>query len=98
MPKFPTWVEPDNEIMGDQERAHRRLRFLINLAAIYATERASISALAVACGTESAHIHAAMREGHLSPKMAAKIEKLCGREIVQREWLIYPLEIHELVL
>jgi hypothetical protein len=94
MLKFPTWVENPREDNGDL--AQRRLRFMVMTAAIHATPGTSISALADVCGIAREHVHASIREGRFSAQNAAKIEKKCGRDVIRREWLIYPLEIHEL--
>jgi hypothetical protein len=41
--------------------------------------------------------HAAIREGKFSPQMATKVERACGRKVMRRDWLMFPLEIEELV-
>jgi hypothetical protein len=98
---FPAWVENprDPELSDadvDAQLAQRRLRYMVGLAALHATPNTSIAALADHCKVERAHLHAAIREGRFSASIAAKIERACGRKTVRREWLIYPLEIHEL--
>lgn len=92
---FPAWVENPRDT---EQLAQRRLRYMVGLAALHATPATSISALADHCAIERAHVHAAIREGRFSAAIAAKIEKACGRKTVRREWLIYPLDIHELAL
>lgn len=100
---FPSWVEKPAEHRDDGDdmehiRACKRLRYMIYLAAINATEAASISALADKCGIERAQLHAAIREGKFSAQMAAKVERACGRKVIQRDWLMFPLELEELAL
>lgn len=100
---FPAWVENPRDpdlCKADLEALlpSRRLRFMVHLAALHATPQASIAALADHCDIERSHIHAAIRDGKMSPKLAHKIERACGRDIVRREWLIYPLDMEELAL
>lgn len=100
---FPAWVERpcDPELTPDDlvaQLPQRRLRFMVGLAALHATSQASIAALADHCQVERSHIHAAIRDGRFSSKIAHKIERACGREVVRREWLIYPLDMEELAL
>jgi plasmid maintenance system antidote protein VapI len=66
------------------------------MAAINSTPSGSIAALADTCGIDRPQVHASIREGRCSQKMALKIEKACGRSVVRREWLMFPLEIEEL--
>lgn len=90
---FPAWV---NEATEDDDRASRRLRYMVMRAAIESTPKANIAALADLCFIDRTEIHVAMRNGQFSTKMAAKIEKACGRDVVRREWLVFPLQITEL--
>lgn len=102
---FPAWVEDparwDKDLSKedlDAQLPQRRLRYMVHLAALHATPQANIAALADHCEIERTHIHAAIRDGKMSAKIAHKIERACGRDVVRREWLIYPLDIHELAL
>lgn len=100
---FPRWVthpvDPDlcKEDL-DMLLASRRVRYLVGLAALHATPQTSIAALADHCAVERSHIHAAIRDGKFSSKIAHKIERACGRDVIRREWLIYPLDMEELAL
>jgi hypothetical protein len=69
---------------------------MILYAAIRSTPNGSIAALADHCGIERTQIHAALKEGRFSAKMAAAIERACRRTVIRREWLIYPNEIQEM--
>jgi hypothetical protein len=96
--KFPAWVEgPPRQPVNDEERARNRLRYLVLWASLQCTSAGSIASLADHCGIQRTQIHEALREGKFSAKMAADIERKCGRKVVRREWLIFPLEIEELV-
>lgn len=93
MYKFPSWVGPRNA----DGAASRRLRYLVLRSSIECTEKGSITSLAALCDLEAPHVHMAIRDGGMSAKMAAQIEKKCGRRIVRREWLIHPLDFEEMV-
>lgn len=94
MVKFPRWVTAPGT---DEEKAQRRVRYVVLRAALEITEGASVAALADHCGLSRTHIHQAMREGRFAPKLAAEIEKVCGRKVLRREWLVYPLDIEKLI-
>ena len=98
MVSFPSWVEgPECADNSAHARACRRVRFLVYLAAIHATKSASLASLTDKCDIERSHLHAAIREGKFSPQMATKVERACGRKVMRRDWLMFPLEIEELV-
>ena len=94
---FPAWVEgPRDELPCLDELAARRLRFLVLRASILCTPGGSIASFADHCEIARTEIHAAIKNGKFSAVMSQKIERACGRDVIRREWLIYPLEIHEL--
>lgn len=93
MYKFPAWVGGPKE----PDAAQRRLRYFLVRASIEATDKGTIAAIADLAGVERTHMHAAMREGSLSAKMAAAVEKACGRKVIRREWLIHPMDYEEMV-
>jgi hypothetical protein len=95
---FPTWVEGarGQPRPTDEELAQRRMRYLILRTSIECTESGSVASLADFCGVERVYIHTAIRNGCTPTNVATKIEKACGRKIVRREWLMFPLEIEEL--
>lgn len=96
---FPTWVEgTGRNPPNSAELARRRMRYMLMRASIECTESGSIASLADHCGLPREHLHYAIRVGGMSAKIAAQVERACGREIVQREWLAYPLEMEELAL
>lgn len=88
---FPPWVDGD-----DEGRATRRLRYLILKSSVECTPGGNIASFADHCEIERTQVHAAIKDGKFSAAMAQKIEKKCGRKVVRREWLIYPLEVDEL--
>lgn len=90
---FPAWVKAKD---GEGTLESRRLRYLVLTAAINSTPNGSVAALADLCGIDRPQVHASIREGRCSPQMAKKIEAACGRKIVRREWLMFPLDIEEL--
>lgn len=97
MCKFPAWVEGPRTKKPDMDAlATRRLRYLVITASINTNESGSIASFSDFCGVERTQVHAALREGRFSAKMATKIEKACGRSVVRREWLTYPLDIEEM--
>lgn len=104
IPKFPSWVEGSNdelendELENERAQASRRLRYLVLMASIACTPGGNIASLADFCNVERTMVHAALKDGKFSTTMAAKIERACGRAVVRREWLIYPLEIQELTI
>lgn len=99
MDKFPRWIDhpEDGEEDDEHARSVRRLRFMMLYAAIHATPAGNLASLADRCGIDRAQLHGAIREGKLSAPMAAKVEKACGRSVVRREWLCFPLEYEDLV-
>lgn len=96
---FPRWVtHPVDPEPGQCDLAQRRVRYMVGLAALHATPQTSIASLADHCQVERSHIHQAIRDGKFSSKIAHKIERACGRDVIRREWLIYPLDMEELAL
>lgn len=89
---FPTWVKQTPK-SDKQTLASRRLRYLVMRAAVEKTESGSISSFADLCSIERTQIHLAFRTGHFSAKMALVIEKAAGRDLLRKEWLIFPLDI-----
>lgn len=95
---FPTWVEGEarKPRPSDAELASRRLRYMFVRASIECTEAGSIASLADFCDVERVYIHNAIRHGCTPTNVATKIERACGRKLLRREWLMFPLEIEEL--
>jgi len=93
MVSFPPWVDEKED-----GRATRRLRYLVLKTSVECTPGGNIASFADHCGIERTQIHAAIKDGKFSAAMAQKIEKKCGRKLVRREWLLYPLEVHDLTI
>ncbi len=77
--------------LGGKEFAFERQRFLIKLAALYASESGSLRQLTSIIGKGSSGFFKYVRytpDPELLPaELAVLIEKACGREIVPREEL-----------
>jgi hypothetical protein len=93
--KFPKWVMVDRPT--PDVLATRRLRFLVSTASIWGTESGSVTALCERTGIAPSKLYESVRKGGFSMNQAMQIEKACGREVVRREWLIWPLDIAEMV-
>jgi hypothetical protein len=81
-----TWPEPAwiAELDGDRRDA-ARLRYYLNLAASYYSERGSLPELSEALGLNPSHLNVCRQRGRVSPEMAVKLEELLGRERFPRE-------------
>jgi len=100
MISFPAWVTGPRKkrALTDADRAalaSRRLRFLVMRAAVEKTEAGSIASLSDFCGVTRTDVHAAIRTGHFSTRLASKIESACGRELIRRDWLVFPCDIED---
>ena len=78
---MPGW----HDSLPEPERAKATVRFLLSVAAVYASEEGTSVALAKALGLGSTAILQARSRGKLSGEMAVKIEELLGREHFPRE-------------
>lgn len=97
MINFPAWTGNQQLMKVDPAAvACHRLRYLILKASIECTPRGSVASFSDHCELDRTEVHRAMREGRFSAKVAQRIEKACGRNVVRREWLIYPLEVTDL--
>lgn len=89
---FPDWVEfpLDQQPM---ERAKKRLRFMLNRAAILTVPECTIRALAKHCHVDRTMMHQAIAAGRCGPKLATMLETALGRDVLCHEHLLRPLEI-----
>jgi len=89
----PHWLRllPDGH---DKRRAE--IKFLLRLAALYATENGSITALSELCGREPTHLYDVIyglnRTGAGAPRgipplLAKAVEKAAGVDVITREML-----------
>lgn len=81
---LPQWVK---DIPDRKERRVAELRFYVNLAAAHATYESTIRELAKLLGCSTEVIHKSIRLGDMSQGLAARIERLVGRDVVQCEKL-----------
>lgn len=100
MVTFPAWVSGPRKkraitVAGQAAIASRRLRYLIMRAAVETTEAGSIASLSDFCMVARTDVHAAIRAGHFSTKLATRIETACGRDIIRRDWLVFPCDIED---
>ena len=79
----PAWLED----VPQEDRMCARTRFLLRLAALYASEGGGLGELSCLIGYESKHSLSVIisRRRTVSPEQAAAIETVVGREIVSRE-------------
>lgn len=83
----------DNTHTNDEDRARGRLRYLMQRAALRATGRASVRALADAIGMNHATLGDCIKNNRCTPGVALKIEDLVGKDHTPNEWLRFPLEV-----
>ena len=88
--RFPPWVDAQP---NDDERASARLRYLVNRAALEATGKQSVRALAEKIEMDHSSISNAIRRGYMSEGMAMAIEQSVGRAVLKANYLINPLKI-----
>lgn len=81
----PMWLQ--KTAPGDPYRK-ARLRWLLDLCALYYSEEGRMTDLSKGCGLSSSAIGKAKHLGVISPEMAICIEKLLGRAWVTREVLL----------
>lgn len=87
--KFPPWTKKGTL----QERATKRLRYLINSTAAWVTEDGSVSAFATHCGVDRSSLHTFIARGAFSAATAVAIERAVGPDVLRAVWLTNPLEI-----
>lgn len=78
---MPAW----HDSLPAEEKAAAKLRMLLSLAALYATEAGTATALAQALGVGDTAVIQARIRGKVSGEMAVKLEALLGREHFPRE-------------
>lgn len=82
---MPLWV--DQAAPGDPRRI-ARLRFLLDLCALYGTPDGRMTTLSMRCGFSPSAIGKAKHLGAVSPEMAIEIERCLGRGWITREVLL----------
>lgn len=81
----PLWLE---QTPIGEPRRKARLRWLLDLCALYYSEGGRMTELSLACNLSASAIGKARHLGVISPEMAICIEKLLGRAWVTREILL----------
>ena len=79
----PRWLAS----IPDADRPAARLRWVLEIAAAYATPEGTMTALSVLCGMDQSTVGKAKFDGRISPRLAIKIERVLGREIMPREFI-----------
>jgi len=78
---MPSW----HDSVPEADRDCARVRTLISLAAIYASESGTLQRLAEGMGINTTAILQAKSRGKISGELAVKIEELLGRDLFPRE-------------
>ncbi len=81
----PIWVE--RAAVGEPRRI-ARLRWLLDLCALYGSIDGKMTTLSLRCGFSSSAIGKAKHLGALSPEMAIEIERCLGRAFITRDVLL----------
>jgi len=89
--QFPETV--DDPSQPDEERARRRLKYLLDRASLRLTGRESVRSLAKALNMNHSSVIYALRQGKCAAHMAVTIEEMCGRTHTRNEWLRRPLDV-----
>lgn len=79
----PRWLAD----LPEDDRPAARLRWILEIAASYATPEGTMTALSLLCDKSDSTIGKAKHLGQLSPRLAIKIEQVLGRDIMPREAL-----------
>lgn len=80
---LPVWI---NRLPKSQRKAAKQ-RFLLKLAALYASEAGTLRELSRACGYSDNSFASLACRDTLSPETANRIEGLLGRQLFARERL-----------
>ncbi len=87
---FPSWIDtPRNSAI---KRAQLRLKFMLSVAALRKYGKSSMHRLAADVGCDHSSIFNAIKRGSFTSSMAESIERVVGRDELQAEWLVKPLE------
>lgn len=81
----PLWLE---QTPPGEPRRKARLRWMLDLCALYYSPEGRMTDLSLACDLSSSAIGKAKHLGVISPEMAICLEKLLGRAWVTREILL----------
>lgn len=88
-PAFPVWIDRHK----GAKRAALRLKYMLNAATLPVFGSTSIHELARRCACSHAAIFNAIARGWFTKDMAQAIETCVGRERLEWEWLVLPLDV-----
>lgn len=77
----PKWLQT----LPAAERPAARLRWILEIAASYATPEGTMTALSRLCDKSDSTVGKAKFDGQISARLAIKIEQVIGRDIMPRE-------------
>lgn len=84
---IPRWIDA----MPAKKRSAARVRFLVRVAAAYATPEGTVPAMSEQLGLHKNSLNTMIAPGRgdqtISPQLAKSIERLVGRDILPREML-----------
>lgn len=87
---FPSWIDRERSPI---KRAQKRLKFMLNHAALRHYGRTSMHDLARDAGVNHSSIFNAINRGYFTEPMAEAIERVFGQAELPREYLVKPLEV-----
>lgn len=77
----PAWIAK----LPQDQQGPSRVRYFLNLAAAFCSERGSLTKLGDGIGVTAESLLAARSRGRVSPDLAVKIETGLGRDLFPRE-------------
>lgn len=84
---LPHWLR---DLPTGRETTRKRTRFLLRLAALYATEEGTLSALSTSCGRPEANLRTMAHHPSthkIQPELARTLEKVSRSALITREIL-----------
>lgn len=86
MPAAPSFPEPKwLESLPEADRPAARLRWILEIAAAYASPEGTMTILSRLCDKSDSTVGKAKFDGQISARLAIKIEEVLGRDIMPRE-------------
>ena len=92
MVKFPAWVSLPRA-QSKEDLARKRIRYLLLRASIESTEGGNFTSFAERVGIDRSQVHIYAGKGRFNIQMAEACERVFGRDLIRKEWLIFPLDI-----
>jgi hypothetical protein len=89
--KFPPWV--DSGRTAESDKASARLRYILAVAAVDATGKQSVRALARHANVDHSTVSISIRRGYFTEETAALLEACVKHPFMTVENLTKPLEI-----